>query len=231
MSASPAKSNSTDAINAALSHNWEEAIRLNNLILESDPVNIDAFNRLGFAYTQQGNIDKAKKAYNSVLKLDAYNQIAQKNLVKLQNKNGSSSAITFVSPLMFLEEPGKTKIISCINPAPATVIATLSCGQEVKMKVKKHCIEIRNDANMYLGALPDDISYKLGKYIEGGNEYKVVIRSVAKNNLTVFIREMSRGSKYFDQPSFTPVSIYVSSGRTDDSNEKPDTKATGEEEE
>ncbi len=230
MSPSPASTSSTSAINAALAQNWDEAVRLNLLILETDPDNIDAHNRLGFAYTQQGKSDKAKKAYEAVLKKDQYNQIAQKNLTKLQNTNGAGNGAAFVSPLMFLEEPGKTKIVACVNPAPTSVIANLSCGQEVAMKVKKHCIEIRSNDNLYLGVLPDDLSYKLGRYIEGGNEYKVVIRSISKNNLTVFIREISRGKKYIDQPSFTPVSTYVSSGRVDEASEKPDTSATGEEE-
>lgn len=229
MSDSPAIT-PADAINAALSQNWEEAIRLNLAILEQDPDNLDAYNRLGFAYNQVGNAEKAKKMYESVLKRDQYNQIAQKNLLKLQNKHTSTGngATAFISPLMFLEEPGKTKIVLCVNPAPANIIASLSCGQEVKMKVKKHCIEIRDDENRYLGALPDDISFKLSRYMDGGNEYKAVIRSIAKNNLTVFIREISRGKHYTNQPSFTSSNTFVASGRVDDV-DKPDTTATGEE--
>jgi len=231
MSASPAAPSSTDAITAALSQNWNEAIRLNLLILEENPEDIDAYNRLGFAYLQQGDNEKARKAYHAVLKRDPYNQIAQKNLLKLQNKNEKGFVTTLVSPLMFLEEPGKTKIVSCVHPAPDSVMARLSCGQEVRLKVKKHCIEIRNDENTYLAALPDDISYKLGKYIQGGNEYKVVIRSIAKNTLTVFIREISRGEKYRHQPSFTPTSMYVSSGKSDVATQRPETNPTGEEDE
>ena len=232
MSASPA-TNPTDAISAALSQNWEEATRLNQLIIDEDPDNLDAYNRLAYAYIQQGNIDKAKKTYEAVLKKDQYNQIAQKNLVKLQSKqlSGGNGNFAFVSPLMFLEEPGKTKIIACVNPAPAKIIDSLSCGQEVIMKVKKHYIEIRNKDNIYLGALPDDISFKLSKYIEGGNEYKVVIRSTAKNNLTIFIREITRGKQFYNQPSFTSTNTFVASGATDDMTEKPDTTATGEESE
>lgn len=229
MSASPATTSPRAAIAAALAQNWEEAIRLNLLILESDSDNLDAYNRLGFAYTQKGDTAKAKKSYQEVLKRDQYNQVAQRNIAKLQSNNGSNGSSAFVSPLMFLEEPGKTKIVLCVNPAPAKIIDGLSCGQEVTMKVKKHCIEIRDNANTYLAALPDDVSFKLGKYIEGGNQYKVVIRSTAKNNLTVFIREMSRGTKYLDQPSFTPTSTYIASGRLE-SGEKPDTSSTGEEE-
>jgi tetratricopeptide (TPR) repeat protein len=228
MSGTPAHD---DAIAAALSHNWEEAIKLNKVLLDIDPKNIDALNRLGFAYLQLGKIKEAKEIYQRVISLDQYNQIAQKNLSKLNNKNHSIGTTAMVSPLMFLEEPGKTKIVTCVNLAPAKIIASLHCGQQVRLKVKTHCIEIRNEDNGYLGALPDDVSFKLSKYILGGNNYKVIIRSIGKNLLTVFIREISRGSKYTDQPSFIPASTFVSAGRNDEGTDKPDTQTTGEEEE
>jgi tetratricopeptide (TPR) repeat protein len=228
MSGTPAHD---DAIAAALSQNWEQAVKINLSILELDPKNVDTLNRLGFAYLQLGKTKDAKDTYQRVIALDQYNQIAQKNLVKLNNKNHSSTISPMVSPLMFLEEPGKTKIVSCVNLAPAKIIASLHCGQEVRMKVKTHCIEIRNEDNEYLGALPDDISFKLTRYITGGNNYRVIIRSIGKNALTVFIREISRGVPFSDQPSFIPTGTFISQGRTEDTADRPDTQTTEEEEE
>lgn len=228
MSGTPAHD---DAIAAALSQDWEEAVKINQALLDLDPKSVDALNRLGFAYLQLGKIKEAKEIYQRVITLDQYNQIAQKNLLKLNNKNHSALNTAMVSPLMFLEEPGKTKIVNCINLAQSKIISGLHCGQEVRIKVKTHCIEIRDDQNNYLGAFPDDVSFKLSKYITGGNKYKVIIRSIGKNTLTVFIRELSRGSVFADQPSFIPASTFVAQTRIEDGGEKPDTQATGEEEE
>lgn len=228
---SPAPS-ANDAINAALSQHWDEAIRINLHILEENPDDIDAYNRLAFAYLQKEDIEQAKTAYQEVLKRDPYNQIAQKNLKKLEDKKTSNGKVPIVSPRMFLEEPGKTKIISCVKLAPTSVLAQVSCGQEVQMKVKKHCIEIRTTENTYLGALPDDISHKLNKYIQAGNQYQAIIRSTGKNLLTVLLREIARGEKYKDQPSFTSSRVYVPSPtRVEPSRDMDDATSCEEQEE
>lgn len=228
---SPAPS-ANDAINAALSQQWDEAIRINLHILEENPDDIDAYNRLAFAYLQKEEIEQAKTAYQEVLKRDPYNQIAQKNLKKLEDPKASNGKTQIVSPRVFLEEPGKTKIISCVKLAPASTLAQVSCGQEVQMKVKKHCIEIRTTANTYLGALPDDISHKLNKYIQAGNQYQAIVRSIGKNLLTVLLREIARGEKYKDQPSFTSSRVYVPSpARVEPSRDMDDATSCEEQEE
>lgn len=220
-----------DAINAALEQNWNKAVDANTYLLSIHPNDIDALNRIGFAYIQIGKSKQAKESFEKVLSLDEYNQIAERNLIKLKNKGAIETNGSMVSPLMFLEEPGKTKVIPCINLAPAATLASIRCGQVVQMKVKKHTIELRDDQQVYLAALPDDISFKLSRFISGGNQYSVVVRSVVKNSLTVFIRELSRGEQFQHQPSFTPTSTYVATGKTDEVTEKPDITATGEEQE
>lgn len=226
----PATSAQDAAIAAALSQQWNAAVEINESIIKMDSNNIDALNRLGFAYAKLGKIKQAKAAYEKVLTLDRYNQIAEKNLAKIKNHTIQESSATMTSPLMFLEEPGKTKIVPLINVAPIKVLSNLVCGQEVHMKIKKHTIEIRDDQKQFIGALPDDVSFRLSRFIDGGNTYRIVIRSIGKNALSVFIRELARGSMYKDQPSFTPQSTYVVQGRTDDTQEKPDITPTGEEE-
>ncbi|MCX8009103.1 MAG: tetratricopeptide repeat protein [Patescibacteria group bacterium] len=233
MNASNSAPSANDAINAALSQNWDEAIRINLLLLQENPDDIDAYNRLGFAYAKKGNETKAKEAYEHVLRKDPYNQIAQKNLKKLNSKHGNGFGTNFASPSMFIEEPGKTKLITCVNVAPLSVISKLCCGQEVYMKVKKHGIEIRDEEKVYLGALPDDISYKLTKYIQGGNEYKIFVRSAGKNTLTVFIKEIARGDKYKDQPSFTSSPSWTQSMniKLESLNDRPDVNPNEDSEE
>lgn len=196
---------SEDAIACALKQDWQGAIRINTSLLKEDKGNIDAHNRLGFAYLKTGQIVLAKKSFQKVLTIDPYNQIALKNLKKLltvRQKDLKDNGGSHISPIMFLEEPGRTKIVTCINVAPTNILSTLTCGQEVHLRAKKYCIEIRNGNNTYLGALPDDLSYKLIKFMSGGNEYQAIVKTAAKNTLIVFLREINRGKRFVNQPSF-----------------------------
>ncbi len=96
------------AIRAALTQQWAEAIRLNQEILVESHDSIEALNRLGRAYKESREIDKAKETFQKTLSFDPYNPIALKNLEKLHQGVRSSSA--GVAHELFLEEPGKTRI-------------------------------------------------------------------------------------------------------------------------
>lgn len=202
-----------DAIAAALTHDWKLAIHINTHILQEDAQNIAALNRLGYAYAQIGQIAKAKTATAKVLKLDPYNQIAVKFSKKLsvfKKKLPPRSPLGRISPLSFLEEPGKTKIVSAVNLAPAQIVSLLSPGDELILKPKNHCVEIRTDANAYVAALPDDVSFKLLKLIASGNTYQAIIKSVEKKSLILILREIARGKRFADHPSFSPSSVNLS---------------------
>lgn len=229
-----ARATSESAIAAALDQNWKEATRINSLLITINPKDIDAHNRLGFAYLKTGQLTQAKKIFERALKIDPYNQISLKNSKKLESlkkKDLDSLPNQHISPLHFLEEPGKTKIVSLVNPAQDRVLIALCAGQEVYMKPKNHCVEIRTGKNTYLGTLPDDISFKLLKLLSGGNTYQTIVKGIAKNSLTILIREMTRGKKFTDQPSFSSGVQYISITR-DESKDRdiPDITPTGEDE-
>lgn len=223
-----------DAVAAALTQNWKEAIRINTAILKTTKDDVEGLCRLAYAYLKIGKLPLAKQTYEKVLKIDQYNQIAQKNIAKLstlKKKHLTGQTNEAISPLMFLEEPGITKIVDCIHAAPPNVLSGLSAGQEIALKAKNHCVEVRTNANTYLGALPDDISFKLIKFLAGGNTYRAVVKSVEKNNLRVLLREVSRGKRFANQPSFTTSSSYVPFSRgITTAAEAPDVTPTGEEE-
>lgn len=221
------------AVSAALSQDWKEAIRVNTAILKANKNDIDALTRLAYAYVKTGQFILAKKTYEKVLAIDEYNQIAQKNLAKLsqmKKKNIKNTDRVQVSPMIFLEEPGKTKIAECIHTAPSQVLSSLSAGQEVMLKQKNHCVEIRSLQNTYLAALPDDLSFKLNKLISAGNTYQAVVKSVDKNSLKVIIRELTRGKRFANQPSFISTTSYVpfSQSGAGAASEGPDMTPTGE---
>lgn len=223
---------SDDAIAAALAQNWKEAIRINTAILKENKHAIDALNRLGYAYGKVGQLAAAKKTFQKVLALDEYNLVAQKNLKKLGSVKAkditSSQGASAMSPMVFLEEPGITKLVECIHVAPAPVLATLFSGQEVTLRAGSHAVELRANGKTYIGALPDDLSFKIIKLTAAGNTYQAIIKSVEKNSLTVLLRELSRGKKFTHQPSFISTTSYVPFARGVTPQEAPDMTPTGE---
>lgn len=220
------------AVAAALTQNWKEAIRINTAIIKSQKDNIESYSRLAYAYLKTGQLTLAKKTYEKVLSFDQYNHIALKNLKKLsglKKKDIQSGSDHHLSPLMFLEEPGKTKIVDCIHVAPNQILSALSAGEEVQMKAKNHCIEIRSNQDTYLAALPDDTSFKLIKLLSAGNTYQCIVKGVEKNGLKVLIRELSRGKKFANQPSFTTTTSYIPFAKGGNTGvDIPDMTPTGE---
>ncbi len=220
------------AIDAALCCNWQEAIKINEEILKNTPKDLLTLNRLIYAYTQIGKISKAKKICQTVLQIDKYNFIAQKNLDKLKSLPKKFSAekndetTSPLSPNLFLEEPGKTKTIQLTHPAPKNIIYRLRIGMTVNLSPKKHSIDIRSEAKTYLGDLPDDIAFRLLRFLKAGNTYHACIKNICKNSLSIFIREISRGKKFRDQPTFmttssghdysSPLKIIKKSDKEDD---------------
>lgn len=220
------------AINAALSQDWKEAIRINTALLKADKNNISFLNRLGFAYLQSGDLTLAKKTFLKVTKLDEYNQIAIKNIKKLgsvRQKDLVKGNRKQVLPMSFLEEPGKTKIVECVNAAPLSALATVFPGEEVELKARNHVVELRSFANIYLAALPDDLSFRLIKFLAVGNTYQALVQSVSKNTLTVFLRELTRGKRFATQPSFATTAIYVPFTRTERSEDGTETDSEAKE--
>ncbi len=216
------------AIAAALTHNWKEAIHVNTQLLKENPNDIAALNRLGYAYVQNGQRTLAKTTFERVLKLDAYNQIAlkhTKNLGSVKKKvMATLPSAPHISPLSFLEEPGVTKIVACVNLAPSQTLAALTPGMEMILKTRNHCVEVRLSPNMYVAALPDDLSYKLLRLMASGNAYQAIVKSVDKKSLILMLREVTRGKKFANQPSFTAPTISLSgspiSGAVDHEGEK-----------
>jgi len=220
----------TAAIAAALAQDWKEAIRVNLAILKRDTSDIESLCRLAFAFLKTGQLLAAKRTYQKVLVLDKYNQIATKNLKKmtsLKKKDMTSGASSYMSPMIFLEEPGKTKIVECVHVAPSHVLSTLSAGQEVFLKPKHHGIDVRTSNRTYVAALPDDMSFKLHKMMAGGNTYQAIVKGVDKKSVKVMLRELSRGKKFVKQPSFTSTTSYVSFAKSG-IRETPDMTPTGE---
>lgn len=200
------------AVSVAISGKWEEALKLNKEILKTNPKDVDAHNRLARAFAELGNLPKAKSTANKVLKIDPFNSIAIKSLEKWKDlKAGETYKSGPSSPQAFLEEPGKTKIVSLIHLGDQKVLAKLDSGDEIRLNTRSHRISVSSTDGKYIGRLPDDLSARLRKLIKYGNEYQSYIKSADSKEVKLFIRETKRAEELSDIPSFSSEKIdYIS---------------------
>lgn len=207
------------AIQAALQANWSQAINANLDILTADPKNTAALNRLGIAYLKSKEPSNAKKAFLKVLKLDPFNSIAKINLKKASPKFSGDTDNTTLSnhTFSFIEEPGKSKVITLTNIGEPNIIASLYTGLEVELKIAARKVKvITKKTDKYIGCLPDDISVHLIRFIKGGYKYQTLIKSSDTTNVQVYIREVKSSKRLKGNPSFASSSslddLEISSG-------------------
>lgn len=206
----------TQAIQTALSGNWNEAIALNLELLDETPDDVDTLNRLAFAYTLIGKIKEARAAYQKVLTIDEQNPIATKNLKRLRGttpgkdtqtthkENGfvASTPHTTLLNNMFLEENGKTKVIELVNVAEGKTIIHLRTGEFLQLQIKRSKVFVLDNNKQYIGVIPDDIGRRLIKFMVGGNTYEAYVKGIEEHRLTIFVKETKRAKKFKNQPSF-----------------------------
>lgn len=191
------------AVNAALQRDWELAIEVNLEILSTSPQDTEALNRLARAYSETGDIAKARATAQEVLKIDPVNSIAQKcfekwkTMTKVKKDSGKAYSVD-----AFLEEPGRTKLVSLFHTGDSSIFANLDPGEEVKLVPFAHRVSVITYDGRYIGRLSDDLASRLKNLIKSGNKYQTLIKSVEPKNVTVFIREIERGEKCKDIASF-----------------------------
>lgn len=195
------------AVESAIQFKWDEAVRLNKIIIKIDKKNLSALLRLAFANLQLGKLNDAKKYYHKALKVQATNNLAKENLEKIKilqikkTKKGKKDQIR-LDPNLFLEIHGKTKSVSLVNLGQKNILASLYIGQEVFLIPKKRKVEVRTKEKEYMGSLPDDLSKRLILFLKAKSEYSVFIKEASLNKITVFIKEQRKGKKTIHFLSF-----------------------------
>ena len=197
---------SQEAISLAMQSRWQEAVTVNQGIIELFPTDIDAYNRLGRAFMELGEFAKAKEAYSRGLELDPNNAIAQKNLQRLSLLPASKVKVKEerreVAPDLFIGEMGKAGVVNLQNPAPAKVLARMAAGNQVYLKVKGQRLIIENEQGEYLGLVEPPHGFRLARLIEGGNKYAAAIVNIDNSTVRVIIREVFQHPSQIGRPSF-----------------------------
>ncbi len=190
------------AIQAAKQQNWQLAVDLNQSILEIDNKDVNAYNRLGVAFLQSNQKKQAADSFKKALEVDKSNNLAKKHLSNLTKKRNVKLPSFFADT--FIEEPGKTKTVELHRLASKNVLSQLQIGSECQLKPKSRYISIEWQ-DQYIGALPEDLSFRLTKLIRKGNKYSCRVQSVSPCSCSIFLKEIKRSQKNEHVNSFPSV--------------------------
>jgi hypothetical protein len=194
------------AVAAALDADWARAVDLNARILEAAPHDIEAHNRLGRAFIEQGKLEEAKAQFGEVLKAEPYNSIAirgsQRTTQLLDHKGKSVTTKTRTQPRLFIEDMGKTGILRLINPAPAHILARYSTGSECELREQEGLLAVHASDGELLGFLEPKVGRRLIDLIRTGNQYVAAMVSNDQANARVAIREVFQSAENSSRISF-----------------------------
>jgi len=197
---------SKEATNLAVQGRWEEAAKLNREIIERFPNDIKAYNRLGRALTELGEIAQAREAYLMALELAPDNAIAKKNIARLdslsESKVGFDNKVARIIPELFIAESTKSGIVTLHNLAPSKVLARVNQGDQVQLSLEEQRLVVTSEDGMYLGEVEPKHSSRLVKLIKGGNKYVAAIFGVEATKAQVIIKEIYQRPDQSGIPSF-----------------------------
>jgi len=208
------------AIQMALQGQWEEAERLNRLLLEREPQNVDALNRLGKALMELHRYDEAYAAYGRALELDPYNRIARKNRERLGQLIAQAERETpleraereQIRPDLFIAESGKSAIVALHGPPPSHLLRRLSRGQHVRLEASGENVLVRTEEGELLGRLDPRTGRRLAEFIQMGNRYAAAIAELEGDEVKLFVRETYQHPRLAGRLSFPPLTALQAEG-------------------
>ncbi|ACZ41879.1 TPR repeat-containing protein [Thermobaculum terrenum ATCC BAA-798] len=200
------------AIDLSEQGKWQEAIEVNQKILEIDPRDVSAHNRIGRAYNEMGRLKEALQAYNETLKIDPANAIAKRNAARIQasidalgqeeiepTDNGPVNVRTFVM------QPGRSGVVTLEDTPDLTEFATLMPGDPLQMSVDGPYLRVFTISGKYLGVVPADRANRLIQLMAHGNKYSVTVMHISQDSVQVIISETYRSPDTHGKLPFPPV--------------------------
>jgi hypothetical protein len=199
-----------DARQAALDSHWEQAVTLNEQLLERFQKDAEAFNRLGRAKLALGKLEEAKDAYSKALRADPANLIARRNLQRLESLRGQTlrdnAENTALGPLprtsVFLEEVGRTWVDELVNPSDMQVLADVYPGDQLKLSDDGGRLVVSRMKGQRLGEVEPKTGRRVLDLMAGGNRYEAYALGLAGQSLRMILREIFRAPSQATVVSF-----------------------------
>lgn len=205
---------SKQAIDLAMKGEWQRATEVNQALLALYPEDVDAKNRLGKAFMELGKYANAREVLAEVVQLAPYNNIAQKNLARLEQMEsapvaGKQARKASGAPRLFIAETGKSATTVLQRPSGAGAPTSVAPGDPVNLAVKNQSISAYINEDEYLGKVEARLASRLVKLINGGNRYEAAVVGVNDWGVSVIIREAYR------HPSLHSISSFPTSARAE----------------
>jgi tetratricopeptide (TPR) repeat protein len=209
------------AIEASLQGNWKEAIELNLALLDRNPKDLDAKNRLGRAYLQLKEFNKAKKVFKEVLSVDPINAVALKNLKLASEERVEHNGKSPVNPKNLIKEPGTTIEITLEIVAKRVTAESFTPAEHLAIRVNPHQVDFykkdSHGSDMLVASITSDLVRKFNMILEreetveayfvNGNDKH--IRVLIKSSIPVFRGERQEVKPYIKQGSFDEPELEI----------------------
>ena len=191
------------AVALAISGDWTQAVTINQSIIDEFPRDVEAYNRLGKALSELGQNDQALEAFKLSLEIHAHNDIAKKNIQRIERLAQNPANSLGNSELQVsIEKSDQTIVTRLINLAPSSVILRLAPGNNVSLNCVKTSIKVILANDEYVGQIEPKLATRLNKLIAGGNRYQANVTSVSSEELELIIKEIFKHPSQLRMVSF-----------------------------
>lgn len=196
------KQMSDQAVKFAINSRWQDAANVNREYLRTFGDEAEAFNRLGKALSELGQVSDAREAYGKSLEIDPANTIAKRNLDRLAVMTDTSVAATpsQLDTRLFVEETG-TAAVAKLQATDEKVSAVLDAGDLVDLQVQGNAVNVLTVSGEYVGMVEPRIGLRLSKMMTAGNLYTAAMVTTT-GEPRVILRETFRHPTMIDKVSF-----------------------------
>lgn len=196
------------AIELAAANRWEEAVEVNQKLIELSP-DAETYNRLGKAYMELARYADAHDAYQQTLRVAPGNVIARKQVARLDSllnaTNGDLPAKETrqqVDLRLFITETGKTGITTLIDVSRSPAVDALAVGEKVELRVEGRALYVVDVEGETIGRIEPKLGQRLAELMAGGNRYVAAVAQIEGRQLRVLIRETFQSPSQRDKISF-----------------------------
>ena len=194
-----------EALNAALAGEWQQALELNQAVVERFGTDEETHNRTGKALTELGRLDDALAQYRATLELNPLNGIAIKQTNRIseliQQKAELPKAQAAVDVNVFVEEMGKTALAH-VALESGFDSALLAPGDQVDLASHKDGLAVNMEGGVRVGYVEPKLARRVLKFMAGGNKYGAAVATTDDNDVRIIIRETYQAPEFAGVPSF-----------------------------
>ena len=194
-----------EAIQLALESRWSDAVSCNSRLIEQHGPDEEAYNRLGKALTELGQLQGALDAYQQTLALNPINLIAPKMIKKitalLDTPAKVESSNVAIDVDLFTEEPGKSSLTQLIPPRGG-MSGQVDPGDAVRLEADGTSLHARTAGGIELGLVDPKLARRLLPLMESGNRYTAAVARVDAAHIEVMIRETFQAPENARKTSF-----------------------------